>query len=498
MYFFGYDVGSSSVKASLLDGDTGEIVARATSPAGEEMPIDAPQAGWAEQPPEMWWEHLKKATAQLLQQHPAGAGTVGGIGISYQMHGLVLIDKEHKVLRPSIIWCDSRAVETGEKAFRQIGEKKALEHLLNSPGNFTAAKLAWVKEHEPQLYERAWKFLLPGDYIALRMTGEAATTITGLSEGIFWDFRENDISADVVDAFGFDPNLFPVVVPVFGEQGRLTEAAARELGLPAGVPVTYRAGDQPNNAFSLNVLEPGEVAATAGTSGVVYGVSDTPDYDPLSRVNTFVHVNHRPPDNRYGVLLCINGTGILNAWLRRNLFTGEISYEAMNEQALAVPPGAEGLTVLPFGNGAERILSNRNPGALFEGMQFNIHTRAHLLRAAQEGIAFSFRYGLEIMKETGMDTRVIRAGHANMFLSPLFTRALAATTGIGIELYDTDGAQGAALGAALGAGFYKSPQACFRSLHRKEMVEPDERLKEPYEEAYCRWLDALEKITEEE
>ncbi len=498
MLFLGYDVGSSSVKASLLDAGTGCVVAHATSPSDGEMPIDAPAPGWAEQPPALWWDHLKKATGMLLHSGKVVPRDIGGIGISYQMHGLVLVDRHHKVLRPAIIWCDSRAVETGEKAFREIGQEQALSHLLNSPGNFTAAKLAWVKEHEPEIYQKTWKFMLPGDYIAMRMTGEAATTITGLSEGIFWDFRENDISQSVTDVFGFDPNLFPLIVPVFGEQGRLTETTARELGLPAGIPVTYRAGDQPNNAFSLNVLEPGEVAATAGTSGVVYGVSDTPDYDPLSRVNTFVHVNHRPPANRYGVLLCINGTGILNAWLRRNLFTGAVSYAAMNEQALTVPPGAEGLIILPFGNGAERILSNRNPGALIRGMQFNIHTRAHLLRAAQEGIAFSFRYGLEIMKETGMDTRVIRAGHANMFLSPLFTEVLAAATGIRIELYDTDGAQGAALGAALGAGYYSSAEECFRSLERKAVVEPAGTLRAPYEEAYGRWLEALQMILEGE
>ena len=498
MFFIGYDVGSSSVKVSLLEGDKGTVVAHATSPAGQEMPIDAPRPGWAEQSPEMWWEHLKKATAAVMATGQAGPEDIGAIGISYQMHGLVLIDEEDKVLRPAIIWCDSRAVETGEKAFREIGEERALQHLLNSPGNFTAAKLAWVKEHEPEIYAKARKFLLPGDYIALRMTGEATTTIPGLSEGIFWDFRENDISPLVTDTFGFDPNLFPTVVPTFGQQGALTAAAARELGLRAGIPVTYRAGDQPNNAFSLNVLEPGEVAATAGTSGVVYGVSDRADYDPLSRVNTFVHVNHQPPQNRYGVLLCINGTGILNAWLRRNLFTGSVSYEEMNEQALAVPPGAEGLTVLPFGNGAERILSNRDPGALFCGMQFNVHSRAHLLRAAQEGIAFSFRYGLEIMKKTGVDTQVMRAGHANMFLSPLFAGALATVADTQIELYDTDGSQGAALGAALGAGYYKTPAECFRSLTKKEVILPDPSLRDAYEQAYGKWLEVLERTLQED
>ncbi len=496
MFFLGYDVGSSSVKVSLLEGDTGAVVAHATSPQDGEMPIDAPAPGWAEQAPEMWWEHLKKATAAVMQSGRADAEDIGGIGISYQMHGLVLIDKRGNVLRPAIIWCDSRAVETGEKAFREIGEERALNRLLNSPGNFTAAKLGWVKEHEPEIYGKIHKFLLPGDYIALRMTGEAATTIPGLSEGIFWDFQENDISSLVTDAFGFDLNLFPTLVPVFGEQGQMTAAAARELGLRAGIPVTYRAGDQPNNAFSLNVLEPGEVAATAGTSGVVYGVSDTADHDPLSRVNTFVHVNHHPPENRYGVLLCINGTGILNAWLRRNLFTGAVTYEEMNEQALAVPPGAEGLTVLPFGNGAERILSNRDPGALFRGLRFNVHSRAHLLRAAQEGIVYSFRYGLEIMKETGMDTKVIRAGHANMFLSPLFTGALAAVTDMQVELYDTDGSKGAALGAALGAGFYSSARECFRSLEKIKEIRPDQKLREVYEEGYGKWLETLERALE--
>ena len=497
MFFLGCDVGSSSVKVSLLEGDTGTVVAHATSPAGQEMPIDAPRPGWAEQAPEMWWQHLKKATASVMTTSQAGPEDIGAIGISYQMHGLVLIDGEDKVLRPAIIWCDSRAVETGERAFRKIGEERALQHLLNSPGNFTAAKLAWVKEHEPEIYAKARKFLLPGDYIALRMTGETTTTIPGLSEGIFWDFRENDISPLVTDTFGFDLNLFPTVVPTFGKQGILTAAAARELGLRAGIPVTYRAGDQPNNAFSLNVLEPGEVAATAGTSGVVYGVSDRADYDPLSRVNTFVHVNHQPPQNRYGVLLCINGTGILNAWLRRNLFSGSVSYEEMNEQALAVPPGAEGLTVLPFGNGAERILSNRDPGALFHGMQFNVHSRAHLLRAAQEGIAFSFRYGLEIMKKTGVDTQVMRAGHANMFLSPLFAGVLATVADTQIELYDTDGSQGAALGAALGAGFYKTPAECFRSLTKKEVILPDPSLRDAYEQAYGKWLEILERTLQE-
>ncbi len=490
MLFLGYDVGSSSVKATLLDGNKGIPVAVVSYPEIE-MPINAPHAGWAEQNPEMWWTNLGIVTRKLLEQAGSPPGDIGAIGISYQMHGLVMIDENKKVLRPSIIWCDSRAVEIGTIAFEEMGPNICLDHLLNSPGNFTASKLAWVKKNEPGIYKKTWKFLLPGDYIAMRMTGEAVTTIPGLSEGIFWDFKNNEVASLVTDYFGFDPKLFPSVVPVFGDQGKLTELAAGELGLVPGIPVTYRAGDQPNNAFSLNVMNPGEVAATAGTSGVVYGVSDQRKYDPLSRVNTFVHVNHQPPENRFGVLLCINGTGILNAWLRQNLMEGKVSYPRMNEEAANVPVGAEGLTILPFGNGAERILSNKDPGSVFSGLRFNRHHRAHILRAAQEGIAFAFRYGLEIMQETGIDPTVIRAGHANMFLSPLFAEAIANSTKTKIELFDTDGSRGAALAAGYGVGFYHSFDECFKSLRKIKTIEPDVILSDQYEEAYQRWKKLL-------
>jgi len=492
MLFLGYDVGSSSVKATLLDGEKGIVLASSAYPE-QEMPIDALQPGWAEQNPEMWWHNLVLVTRNVLKKTQVSPENIKAIGISYQMHGLVLIDQNKKVLRPSIIWCDSRAVDIGEQAFRAIGPEKSLDHLLNSPGNFTASKLAWVKKNEPEIYEKIWKFLLPGDYIAMKMTGEVTTTVTGLSEGIFWDFKENEISSLITDYFGFDLKLFPVIVPVFGEQGILTEEAACELGLSPRTVIAYRAGDQPNNAFSLNVLDPGEVAATAGTSGVVYGVSDQRKYDPLSRVNTFIHVNHKPPENRYGVLLCINGTGILNAWMRQNITVG-MSYPEMNKEASSVPIGAEGLIVLPFGNGSERILNNRNPGALFSGLQFNTHRHTHMLRAAQEGIAFAFRYGLEIMHETGITPGVIRAGNANMFLSPLFVEAVANSAHIPIELFDTDGSRGAALAAGLGSGFYNNTQECFQSLTKIKAIEPEASLESRYDEAYGRWKNYLEKI----
>ena len=484
MYLLGYDIGSSSVKASLVEAATGKCTASAFFPP-QEAPIASAQPGWAEQDPDAWWFYLKQATAAVLAESRVDPDDIKAIGISYQMHGLVCVDRAGKPLRPSIIWCDSRAVPYGQRAFRKLGTAWCLSHLLNSPGNFTAAKLAWVKDKEPDLYEKIWKIMLPGDYIALRLTGTAATTVSGLSEGIFWDFADNAPSQRLLEVMGLDAGLLAPVVPTFGDQGRLSAAGARELGLAAGTPVTYRAGDQPNNALSLNVLNPGEIASTAGTSGVVYGVLGQVAHDPLSRVNPFAHVNHSAENPRLGVLLCINGTGILNAWVRRTLMPEGLSYAAMNDLAAQVPVGSDGIAILPFGNGAERMLENRDTGCSFHGVNFNRHGRAHLLRAAQEGIVFSFQYGIEIMEEMGLRVNKIHAGMANMFLSPIFRETLAGVSGATIELYDTDGSVGAARGAGIGAGIYGSAAEAFSTLERLAVVEPSSR--EEYCEAYERW-----------
>ncbi|MDR1153098.1 MAG: carbohydrate kinase [Bacteroidales bacterium] len=491
MYLLGYDIGSSSVKACLVD-ESGQTCASAFYPK-QEMPIKAVRPGWAEQDPADWWTNLKAATAEALRVSGVSKKSIGAIGISYQMHGLVCVDRDMQVLRPSIIWCDSRAVPYGEKAFRAIGENECLSHLLNSPGNFTAAKLSWVKENEPDIFAGIYKIMLPGDYIAARLTGSICTTASGLSEGIFWDFSEGKVSDRILDYFGFSQNVIPDIVPTFSRQGTVTEAVADELGLAAGTPVCYRAGDQPNNALSLNVLQPGEIAATAGTSGVVYGVNEQIKYDPLSRVNTFVHVNYTPQVPRTGVLLCINGTGILNSWAKKNIAREGISYSVMNDLAAEAPVGADGLSILPFGNGAERMLGNREPGCIFDGLNFNIHHERHLLRAVQEGIVYSFKYGIEVMQSIGIDPKTIRAGNANMFLSPLFREALATITGASIELFDTDGAVGAAKGAGVGAGVYKTPAEALSSLKRIETIAPNPSEKEAYEKAYQRWKDVLNK-----
>ena len=490
-YLLGFDVGSSSVKASLVNADTGKCAASAFFP-GKEAPIMAVKAGWAEQDPESWWEYAKLSLRKIMADAGATADDIKAIGISYQMHGLVCVDKNLKALRPSIIWCDSRAVPYGEKAFKELGEDKCLSRLLNSPGNFTAAKLAWAKENEPELYNHIYKVMLPGDYIALKLSGVVNTTVSGLSEGMFWDFKDNAPAQFLLDYYGFDRSLIADIVPTFAVQSEVCAEAAAELGLKAGTPITYRGGDQPNNALSLNVLNPGEIAATAGTSGVVYGVLGDVNYDPKSRVNTFAHVNHTAEQTRLGVLLCINGTGILNAWVHRNI-TPDISYAEMNDLAASVPIGSEGVTIIPFGNGAERVLENKEIGCSINGLNFNKHNKAHLVRAAQEGIVFSFCYGMEIMQQMGMDIQKIHAGKANMFLSPLFRNTLAGVSGATIELYDTDGSVGAAKGAGIGAGIYKDNNEAFATLDKLEVITPDEAKRSEYLEAYSNWKKTLSK-----
>ncbi|MBD1395236.1 xylulokinase [Mucilaginibacter glaciei] len=489
MLLLGIDIGTSSVKVCVVDAQNQEVIASAQYPE-QESPIISLQTGWAEQSPEMWWQQTGHAIALCHKKGGYDPKNISAIGIAYQMHGLVLVDKNQKVLRNSIIWCDSRAVEIGDKAFEDIGYDTCLSHMLNSPGNFTASKLAWVKQNEPEIYDQVDKIMLPGDYIAMKLTGEITTSASALSEGIFFDFQFNGLSKDITDYFGFDNELFPTVKPVFSSHGRITTEVANALQLTSGIPVTYKAGDQPNNALSLNVLNPGEVAATAGTSGVIYGVSNQLAYDPQSRVNTFAHVNYTNERKRMGVLLCINGTGSLYRWVKDS-FGSDLSYQQMNELAAKAPAGSDGLRTLPFGNGAERMLNNQQVGAHLQNIDLNLHTRGHIFRAANEGIACAFRYGLDIMRENGMYPTVIRAGRTNMFLSELFAETFVNATGVPVELYNNDGSKGAALGAGIGSELFASAAEAFSNSKPIAYIEPTAT--KAFDEVYQSWKAVLEQ-----
>ena len=487
MLLLGIDLGTSSIKVSVIDSATQKSLCTVQYPDTETI-IIAEQAGWAEQSPDLWWENIQQAILKAHALKVYDPAKIGAIGIAYQMHGLVLVDKQQKVIRNSIIWCDSRAVEIGNNAFEIIGKEKCLSDLLNSPGNFTASKLAWVKQNEPDVFEKIDKVMLPGDFIAMKLTGEIGTSISALSEGIFWDFKKNELSKDVFRHYGFDTDIIPKILPVFSEHGQLDQAVAAKLSLHPGTVVTYKSGDQPNNALSLNVLNPGEVAASGGTSGVIYGVSDELTYDPKSRINTFAHVNYTTDLKRLGVLLCINGTGILNRWIKDVVASGS-SYSTMNAEAAKIPVGSQGLKILPFGNGAERMLNNRNIRAHFHHIDLNIHSAPHIFRAVQEGIAFAFRYGLDIMRENGMNPSLIRAGHSSMFSSELFIEAFVNSCGVPLELHSNEGSIGAAIGAGIGKGEFTAENA-FSNVRALKIVEP-KRVSE-YDVVYQEWKGLLE------
>ncbi|MCI9846053.1 xylulokinase [Flavobacterium pectinovorum] len=489
MYYIGYDIGSSSVKVALVEAATGKKVIVLNEPQNE-MEILSLQPDWAEQDPEMWWQYICTATKRAIKEANIEASKIQGIGISYQMHGLVIVDKNGKSLRNSIIWCDSRAVEIGNKAYAEIGADKCAEHLLNSPGNFTASKLKWVKENEPEVYSKIDKYMLPGDYISLKLTGEVTTTKNGLSEGMLWDYKENKVADWLLDYYGIDQSLTPNIVENFTNQGTVTEKGALESGLPAGIPIVYRAGDQPNNALSLNVLRPGEVAATGGTSGVFYAVTET-NSGKSTRVNNFVHVNYSESNPRVGKLLNINGAGIQYRWMRNN--TGDESYEEMNEKASQINVGSQGLVVIPFGNGAERMFNNKNIGSHILNLNFNIHTNAHLYRASLEAIAFSFVYGMECLKDDNAKINVIRAGNDNLFRSEIFSNTVATLIGHEIEIYNTTGAVGAARAVGLTDGdFEKFGSGITTNDHVMTFLPL--KNKEEYEKAYQNWKKELELI----
>ncbi|WP_296635392.1 FGGY family carbohydrate kinase [Polaribacter sp.] len=490
-YHLGLDIGSSSIKAALVEIESGKSLGVVQEPR-EEMGMFAQKNGWAEQEPNDWWVHICKAITNLKEQYNINKNQIKGIGISYQMHGLVLVDKKGNPLRKSIIWCDSRAVETGNKAFAEIGEDKCAKYLLNSPANFTASKLKWVKENEPDIYKQIYKFMLPGDYIAYKFSDQINTTISGLSEGIFWDFKNNSVADFLFEYYEINQNLVPDIVNTIGFQSKVDAKGAQESGIAVGTPIYYRAGDQPNNALSLNVFNPGEVAATGGTSGVVYAVTDSLSVKESSRVNNFAHVNYqKDAATRIGKLLCINGAGIQYRWLLNNLAVS--SYEEMNSLASEISIGSDGVYLIPFGNGAERMLNNKEIGTRIVNMNLNNHHKGHLCRAALEGIAFSFVYGMEILKSDGINPTVIRAGNDNLFRSEIFSNTVATLIEQEIEIYNTTGAIGAARAANLHTGDFKKFSKSIMDNNHIMTFLPFED-KKPYSEAYNNWKKELELI----
>lgn len=492
MYYIGYDIGSSSVKVAIIEAATGKSIISLNEPSSE-MPIEAPQLNWAEQNPNMWWQYACVATKRAIKDARIDASKISGIGISYQMHGLVIVDVQGEPLRNSIIWCDSRAVEIGNKAFNELGEDQCMAHLLNSPGNFTASKLKWVRDNEPEVYSKIHKYMLPGDYMAYKLTGVINTTKNGLSEGMLWDYKTDRVADWLLEYYAIDTSLTPEIVENFATQSTVNEKGALETGLPEGIPIVYRAGDQPNNALSLNVFNHGEAATTGGTSGVVYTVTNKKKSKEPLRINHFAHVNYSADNQNLGKLLNINGAGIQFRWLKDNMAAN--SYEEMNEKARNVPIGSEGLCLIPFGNGAERMLNNRVLGTHISNLNLNKHSDAHIYRAALEGIAFSFVYGMDILKNDNAEINVIRAGNDNLFRSDIFSNTVATLIGHDIEIYNTTGAIGAARAVGLTDGDFKKFGEHITANDHVMTYKPLKNVDE-YQKAYELWKKELEMLLE--
>lgn len=492
MYLIGYDIGSSSIKTALVRADNQEVIGISKYPE-QEMGMISRQRGWAEQEPETWWKNLCLGTKNLIAQYHINPKEIKGIGISYQMHGLVAVNSDLQVLRPSIIWCDSRAVSIGQQAFKELGEDYCLKNFLNSPGNFTASKIKWVKDNEPTVYQKIHKILLPGDFIAMKLTGELSTTISGLSEGVLWDFKKKKLATPILNHYGIDPSIIADIAPTFSLTGKVNQTASEQTGLAIGTPVTYRAGDQPNNALSLNVLNQGEVAATGGTSGVVYGIVDKPIYDQQSRVNAFAHVNYENNFDRIGVLLCINGAGIQYSWIKHQVALSGKSYNDIEQMASTVPVGSEGICLLPFGNGSERIFNDRNLDAHITNVAFNRHTRAHLYRASLEGIAFSFIYGINLLKSMDIKVDILKVGNDNMFQSKIFSNTISTLLGSQIEVFNTTGAIGAAHAAGVAIGIYDTIEDALQDIQPETIFEPKLNY-DSCSQAYNSWLASLNKV----
>ncbi|MCF4101105.1 carbohydrate kinase [Gillisia sp. M10.2A] len=493
MYFLGIDLGSSSIKLSVLDAEKGVSICDINVPEFE-MDIKAPEFGWAEQDPNDWWNYTKQGIKILATKHHIDIKKIASIGISYQMHGLILVDKKLNPVRPSIIWCDSRAASIGDESYDNLGHDFCKRTILGSPGNFTASKLKWVKLNQPDIYAKAAHMMLPGDFIAAKLSGVAQISISGLSEAALWNFKKGALAIEVLNEMGIKEELIPEIVPNFDHQASINKEVAEELGLNPSTKITYRAGDQPNNALSLNVLNPGEIATTAGTSAVIYAVSDKDNYDENNRINTFLHANNSEAEKRNGVMLCINGSGILYQWLRKIMSDNEknlISYEKLNAEAAKVNPGSKHLRFYPFGNGVERIFNNKKVNSGIENLNFNIHQKGHVIRAACEGIVYAMNYGFDIMKSVGVSGNIVRAGNANLFLSPVFREIFTNTTQTTLELFNTSGAEGAARGAAYGYGYYKKLEEAFGGLKCIERIEPTSTLTSQYQELYEEWKNHI-------
>jgi xylulokinase len=499
MPILGIDVGTGGTRALVVD-QSGHILAAATE---EHLPFASPQLGWAEQDPRDWWRAATVAIRKALQLANVSPASIACVGFSGQMHGAVLLDERDEVIRPALIWCDQRTQAQCDELRNIFGERRLIELTCNPPlTNFTLTKMLWVREHEPQNWVRVRKVMLPKDYVRLRLTGESAIDVADASGTLMLNVAKRQWAGEVLEKTGIDGRVLPKLCESPEICGRICDAGARESGLAAGTPVVAGAGDQAAGAVGIGINRPGTVSATIGTSGVVFAATDRPALDPRGRLHTFCHAI---PD-RWHVMGVTQAAGLSLRWFRDQLGGGEAlpgdGYDQMCAAAARVSPGSEGAYWAPYLMGERTPHLDPDARAAFVGLTAS-HTRAHLIRAVLEGVAFSLKDTFTILDEIGVPASQIRLGGGGA-RSAVWRQIQADVFGSVVQILAAEegAAYGAAILAGVGAACWSSvDEACDAVVHVAARVQPAGKvssLMQRHYQVYRRIYPALRRITEDQ
>ena len=461
----GIDVGTGGTRAVLLD-QAGRVLGAATA---EHAPMASPQLGWAEQDPRDWWRAARIAIRECLVKASAKANEVAAIGLSGQMHGLVMLDENGEVLRPALLWCDQRTEKECQGITERVGAKRLIELVANPAlTGFTLPKIWWVRAHEPQVWARARSLMLPKDYVRFKLTGARATDVADASGTLLFDVVNRRWSSEMLQASDLQPEILPQVFESPEITGRVSKDGAAASSLQEGTPVVAGGGDQAAGAVGMGIVEPGNVSATIGTSGVVFAATSRPVVEPQGRIHTFCHAI----PGRWHVMGVTQGAGLSLRWFRDQFCVGA-SYDELMKEAAAAPAGADGLLWTPYLMGERTPHLDPNARGALVGLTAQ-HTRAHVIRAILEGVAFSLRDTFTIFRDLGVPVKSIRLGGGGA-RSPLWQQIQADVYGMRVDLIAAEegAAYGAALLAGVGAGVWPSVEtACETSVHVAKQVEP--------------------------
>lgn len=495
-YLIGIDLGTSGVKTVLFD-ESGKPVASSTV----EYPLYQPNLGWAEQDPEDWWKGTCESINNVMLKSGVNKQDVKGVGLSGQMHGAVLLDKNDKVLRKAIIWCDQRSAAECDQITQLVGKERLIEITANPAlTGFTASKVMWVKNNEPQIFEKIAKILLPKDYIRLRLTGEYATEVSDASGMQFMNIAQRKWSSEVLGKLEISESMLGKMYESQEVTGKVTASAAAITGLNEGTIVVGGAGDQAAGAVGNGIVKPGVVSSTIGTSGVVFAYTDKLTIDPLGRVHTFCHA----VPNTYHIMGVTQGAGLSLKWFRDNfcmeeLMTAELSnidvYKLLDAEAENITPCSDGLVYLPYLMGERTPHLDPDARGVFFGLTAK-HTKPHFVRSIMEGVTYSLRDCLEIIRGMGVEVSEVRASGGGG-KSKIWRQMQADVFGTNINrIFSDEGpALGVAILAGVGAGIYDSvPQACSNVIKVKDSLPPISENIKKYDDFYKLYVQLYKSL----